>query len=122
MNSMYAIFFAALLAVALAVANIFLKLAAGGGQQSALELYTNNIGKISIALFFYFGVFLVYPLLLKHFPLNVIFPIYTGLTILFVTIAGVLMFEEKFALHQLVGVGLLIAGIVLISWTKSAIL
>lgn len=120
MNSLYAIFFAALLAIALAVANIFLKLAASGEQQSAIELYTNNVGKISIALFFYFGVFLVYPLLLKHFPLNVIFPVYTGLTILFVTFAGILMFEEKFAFHQLLGVGLLIAGIILISWTKSS--
>jgi small multidrug resistance pump len=118
MNSLYAIFFAALLAIALTIANIFLKLAASAGQQTVYELYTNNIGKISIALFFYFGVFLVYPLLLKYFPLNVIFPVYTGLTILFVTFAGAFLFQEKFALHQFVGIALLIIGIVLISWTS----
>ena len=118
MNSLYAIFFAALLAIALAVANVFLKLAANSGEHSALEMYSNNVGKIGIALFFYFGVFLIYPLLLKHFPLNVIFPVYTGLTILFVTLAGVLMFEEKFALHQFFGVSLLITSVALISWTS----
>ena len=115
MKSLYVICFAALLATALAIANVFLKLAAGTASQSAIELYTNNAGKIATALFFYFGVFLIYPLMLRHFPLNVLFPVYTGFTILFVTMAGAIIFDEKLLPHQYFGMALLIAGTFLIS-------
>ena len=115
MKSLSATFYAALLAFGLTIAHAFLKSAADGDHQSAIELYTQNIGKIGTALFFYFGVFLIYPVLLRYYPLNLFFPIYTGLTILFVAVAGNLFFDEKFTALQIAGMGFLIIGIALIS-------
>ncbi|NNC36694.1 MAG: hypothetical protein HKO02_04495 [Hyphomonadaceae bacterium] len=115
MKSLSAIACAALLAFALSVAHAILKSAADGPQQSAFELYTQNVGKIGVALIFYFSVFLIYPLFLRYFPLNLFFPIYTGLTILFVAIAGKMFFDENFSTIQILGMTFIVIGIALMS-------
>jgi small multidrug resistance pump len=116
MTNVYAIIVSALLALLLTASNILLKIASSSNTNSIIEMYISNAGKIFIALSIYFSVFLAYPYVLRFFPVSIIFPIYTGLAMLFVMISGGVFFSEKIHLTQYIGALLLISGIVLIAY------
>jgi small multidrug resistance pump len=116
MSNLYAFFVAALLALLLTVSHILLKITSTSSSNSAIDMYIDNAGKILIALVIYFGVFLIYPYVLRFFPISVIFPIYTGLTMLLVMISGSAFFGEKIQLIQYIGAVLLVSGIALITY------
>jgi len=114
-NNFHVIAGAGFLAVTLSIANILLKSAAAAGNSTGLEMYFQNYGKIGAALCLYTGVFFIYPLMLRIFPLNILFPVYTGLTILAVAISGILFFDEKLNLFQYLGLLFLVSGIFLMT-------
>ena len=99
------------LAVCLVVANILLRMIADNKSVSGLEMYLENPGKLLLALTLYFGVFLAYPMILKFYPMNIVFPVYTGLAVLLVTLAGACLFGENLHPIQYVGIALLVLSV-----------
>lgn len=119
MNNIYAILWAVILAVLLTTANILLKMISAANADSGLDMYLASPVKLLVAIALYFLVFLAYPYLLRFYPMNIIFPSYTGLTVLLVAASGAVFFGEKMGPSQLVGVALLVAGIVCITLNSS---
>ena len=64
----------------------------------------------------YIGSFLIYTFyIIKNFDLSYIFPIITGITQVFVIIAGVVIFKEQINAYAMGGIALIIIGIVLLN-------
>ena len=51
-----------------------------------------------------------YAAVLRRMDLSVAFPLYTGLTLLGVLTASIMLFGERLTLGQLVGIGLIVLG------------
>ncbi len=116
MKSAYALLVAFCLAFLLTVSNVLLKRISASNQQSVIEMYSHSFGKLVVALGIYFAVFLIYPYVLRYFPVSIVFPVYTGLAILMVMLAGVVFFGEKIQLLQCLGAAFLIIGIAFIAF------
>jgi len=71
--------------------------------------YTAAAMLIYVALFFY------YSQLLQRFAMSRLYPIYSGLSILFVYVFGTLLFRESFSFRGLVGTTLIIVGVLAIT-------
>lgn len=71
--------------------------------------------RVIAALFLYTIVFFVYTYLLKHFDLSALYPIYTALSVIGVSIVGIAFFGESASAIKILGGLLLVIGIVLIS-------
>lgn len=61
------------------------------------------------------GSFYFLTLALKHMPMGITYAAASGLGVVFVAIAGVVVFGQKLDLAAIVGLGLIIAGIVIIN-------
>lgn len=68
-----------------------------------------------LGLVMYGVAFVLYAYALKLFPLNVAHPILTSGAIAFVALSSHLLFKEDFSFYLLVGIGLIICGVSLIS-------
>lgn len=98
------------------LANILLK------KQSTLQLVTSEgflkgvwearLGLIGLAAFGLNAVF--YFLALKNLKLNVAYPVMVGTTFVLVAIGSKIWFAEKFSSVQLIGYGLVMAGVLLV--------
>lgn len=71
--------------------------------------------RVGIALFLYALVFFAYAILLKHFDISILFPVYTALSIAGVSIVGILYFGEAFSLSKLLGLCTLLVGVAILS-------
>lgn len=69
-----------------------------------------------LGLFFYGLAFLLYAAALSRLPLNVAHPLLTSGAIALVALSSVLLFREPFFLSTLIGVMLIIAGVILITY------
>ena len=67
------------------------------------------------ALFLYALVFFVYSALLRHFDISTLYPLYTALSIIGVSVLGMALFGESVTSSKIVGLALMTAGIALIS-------
>ncbi len=74
------------------------------------------IFRVAIALLLYGIVFFVYLMSLKHFDISVLYPAYTALSIIGVSMVGIFYFGESVSLYKIIGLSLLIVGIWLISF------
>ena len=103
----------------LTTANILLKMVSAVETETGIEMYTASPIKLLISSGLFFGIFLLYPFVLRFYPISVVFPCYTGITVLLVMLSSALLFDEKIGLPQLAGSVLLVIGIALISYTKT---
>lgn len=72
--------------------------------------------KAMLGFIAYIGSFLIYTFyIIKNFDLSYIFPIITGITQVFVIIAGVVIFKEQINAYAMGGIALIIIGIVLLN-------
>ena len=71
--------------------------------------------RVGMALVLYGMVFGVYTLLLKYFDISQLYPIYTALSIIGVTMVGIAYFGENLSLPKIVGMIALLLGIGLMS-------
>ena len=71
--------------------------------------------RVGAALFLYALVFFVYTLLLKHFDISILYPAYTALSILGVTLVGIVYFGESYTFYKMFGMVLLVVGIGLVT-------
>ena len=73
-----------------------------------------------LGLGLYGGAFLFYALALTRLPLNMVHPVMTSGAIAVVALLSVLIFQERFLWTTAAGIGLVVAGIVLITSRSSA--
>jgi len=103
-------------AAILSLAQMFFKFVSmGQGEASIVKTYVDNVGYLIVALTLYFGCFLIYPAILKHYPLNVFFPISTAATLVLVSLVGWLVFKEPITVKIALGMGFLLIGTFLVS-------
>ena len=105
----------------LTTANILMKKVSAVETNTYIEMYTASPLKMLVASGLFFGVFLLIPFVLRFFPMTIVFPCYTGITMLLIMLAGTVIFDEKVALPQIAGSILLVIGIALISYTKTPV-
>ena len=99
------------LSVLLATSNALLRHASRLGDPLSMPraLYT------VVALSLYFGLFLYYSLLLERLSLSKLYPVYTGLSVVLVSLLGVAVFGDGWSLRTVVGVALIALGVMLVS-------
>ena len=71
--------------------------------------------RVASALSLYGLVFLAYTLLLRYYDISVLYPLYTTLSIIGVSLVGIFYFGESMTAYKLAGMTLLFIGIGLIS-------
>ncbi|HXU52319.1 MAG TPA: SMR family transporter [Casimicrobiaceae bacterium] len=99
------------LALVLTTAHALLKWASQKPHATFVELLTSQGAVVGVALALYGGVFLWYLHALRRFELAELFPVYTGLTLVFVACTGVLLFGERLSMMQIGGIGFIAAGV-----------
>lgn len=72
--------------------------------------------RVGFALFLYAVVFAVYAVLLRYFDISLLYPIYTGLSILGVSLVGVCFFGESLSIYKMLGLLMLLIGTSLMSF------
>ncbi len=109
-NTLLLIIAACSLAAVLTLSHALLRAAA---TQTPME-YPWAI-RVGTSLFLYGSVFFVYTMLLRHFDISVLYPIYTALSIIGVSLVGITFFGETLTVAKICGVILLVVGIGLVS-------
>lgn len=98
------------LAVVLTLSHALLRSAA-----SQVQMEYPWVIRVGGSLFFYGLVFFVYTVLLRYFDVSVLYPAYTALSIIGVSLVGMAFFGESFTVAKLLGLLLLVVGIGLVS-------
>jgi multidrug transporter EmrE-like cation transporter len=105
---------AAALALVLALSHAILKWVSRQPHAGFADLLARNGLPVAFALALYGGVFVWYLHALRTFDMAVLFPTYTGLTLILVALVGVAWFGESIALPQFAGIALIAAGVFLL--------
>jgi len=103
------------LSTLLAVTHTLLKWVATQGESGYLATLLAHWYFVALALALYGFIFFYYVFILKFTSISLLYPVYTGMSILFVLIAGRLFFDEQLAGLQQLGAVLVVFGIVLMS-------
>ncbi|MBS0321481.1 MAG: hypothetical protein JSR18_13135 [Proteobacteria bacterium] len=105
---------AAALSIVLTLSHAILKWVTRQPHTGFVDLLQSRGGWVLLALSLYGGVFLWYLDALRRFDMSVLFPVYTGLTLILVALVGVLAFGERLAWAQMLGVLLIVGGVFLL--------
>lgn len=115
-NNMRLVFDAILLASVLALTHVLMRtIGIRSSQQGFLEMLFSNWHLFLLAVSLYGFVFVYYTAALRYQKLALLYPLYTGLSVILVFGAGIYYFSESISFIQIVGCAFLILGIVLIS-------
>jgi small multidrug resistance pump len=106
-------FHAAVLAFLLSVSHGILKYASSKKHGSFIDLISSQWHLIILALSMYGIVFLYYLFILRSNPISSLYPIYTGLSIFFVSFMGYFIFNEPISTQNIVGIVLIITGVLI---------
>ncbi len=102
-----------LLAFLLASSHALLKWISVQAHSSYLQLLLEQWRYVFVSLALYGLVFFYYILVLRSSPVSTLYPVYTGLSVLLILLAGRFIFQESVTVWQVCGAGLILAGIVL---------
>ena len=108
-----------LLALTLSISHAVLKWVSIQQHSDYMQLLVAQWKMIFIALFLYGLVFFYYVFVLRSSPISSLYPIYTGLSVLFVMLLGSTIFGEPVTLMKSSGAALILTGIVLMGWGQS---
>ncbi|NQV69657.1 MAG: EamA family transporter [Pseudohongiella sp.] len=103
-----------ILAFMLASSHALMKWVSVQAHDNYLDLLLRQWPPILLSLFIYGIVFFYYILVLRSSPISTLYPIYTGLSVLFVLLVGTVLFKEAVSIWQIMGTALILSGIVLI--------
>ena len=106
-------FHAAVLAFLLSVSHGILKYASSKKHDSFIDLISSQWHLIILALSMYGIVFLYYLFILRSNPISSLYPIYTGLSIFFVSFMGYFIFNEPISTQNIIGIVLIITGVLI---------
>ncbi len=108
------LFHALLMATILAASHATLKWVAEREYDNYWQLLLNEWKGVLLALSAYGFIFFYYVFVLRSAAVSLLYPVYTGLSVLFVVILGRWMFDETVGTTQWIGAAFLLLGIVLI--------
>ena len=106
-------FHTVVLAFLLSVSHGILKYASSKKHDSFIDLISSQWHLIILALSMYGIVFLYYLFILRSNPISSLYPIYTGLSIFFVSFMGYFIFNEPISTQNIVGIVLIITGVLI---------
>ncbi len=101
-----------LLAALLAFSHGLLKWVSAQSHENYFDLLLEHWTYVLFALSIYGLVFFYYIFVLRSVPISSLYPIYTGLSVLFVMLIGRFLFNEMVSFYQIAGTALILAGIV----------
>lgn len=104
---------AVFLAVLLAFSHALMKWVAARSHSGYLHSLVDHWLVMTSAIALYVFIFFYYNYILRVIPLSILYPVYTGLSILFVVLVGSLWFEETIGRIQLLGCILITSGVIL---------
>ena len=108
------LFHAVFLSILLAVSHSLLKWVSDQGQSGYLKNLLDHWYLVIFALAIYAFIFFYYIFVLKTTSISLLYPVYTGLSVVFVFVAGQLFFGEEPGAMQQLGAIFVICGIVLL--------
>lgn len=86
----------------------------------ASEGFTNLIPSLIVAVGY--GVaFYFLSLVLKTIPVGIAYAIWSGLGIVLISVIGLVLFQQKLDLAAIIGMGLIIAGVLVINLFSSSV-
>lgn len=104
---------AATLATLLATSHAVLKWVSVQAQDSYGQLLLTQWKGVLLALSLYGFIFFYYIVVLRSSPVSILYPVYTGLSVLLVLLVGHFVFSEPISQAQILGAGFVLIGIVL---------
>lgn len=109
---------ALVLATLLASSHGLLKWVSSQPHDNYIQMLLANWKAVFAALSVYGFIFFYYILVLRSSPVSILYPVYTGLSVLFVLLIGRLVFSEPLTSVQVFGAALVLAGIILMGSGK----
>jgi small multidrug resistance pump len=106
---------ALLLAALLTLSHGLLKWVSSHQSESFMQSLMNYWWAVGLALALYAFIFFYYIYVLRSVPIGYLYPVYTGLSIVFVFAMGVFLFDETVSISQLVGGTLILSGVALVT-------
>lgn len=103
------------LSVLIVIAHGLFKWVAQHPAESYLSLWLTYWPVLLVSIVLYFFVFFYYAHLLKTTQITLLYPIYTGLSIVILLLVGKAVFNETVSLIQVAGCFLIITGIFCVS-------
>lgn len=104
---------AVLLATLLASSHGLLKWVSSQPHETPIQMLLQHWKAVFAALALYGFIFFYYILVLRSSPVSLLYPVYTGLSVLLVLLMGRLVFSEPLTSVQVFGAGFVLIGIVL---------
>ncbi len=104
---------AAILATLLAASHALLKWVSVQAHDNYIQLLLSQWKGVLLALSIYGFIFFYYIIILRSSPVSILYPVYTGLSVLLVLLAGRFIFSEPINLAQMLGAGFILTGIIL---------
>lgn len=104
---------ALILASLLAGSHALLKWVSVQPNNGYIDMLFNHWKGVFAALALYGFIFFYYIVVLRSSPVSILYPVYTGLSVLFVLLVGRFVFSEPLTSIQVLGAGFVLAGIVL---------
>lgn len=102
-----------LLAFLLAFSHGIMKWVSVQAHASYLQLLLTQWRFVFLGLTIYGLVLFYYILVLRSAPVSALYPVYTGLSVLFVMLIGRWFFNEPISIYQVSGAAFILAGIAL---------
>lgn len=116
--TIYALLNALFLAILLSFSHGLLKWVSTHGGEGHWQAIARHWWVLGGAMSVYVFIFFYYTYVLRQVSLNILYPVYTGLSIVLVFAMGVVMFKEPYSWQNVAGCILIIAGIFLVSGTR----
>lgn len=112
---------ASLLALLLASSHALLKWVSMQAHDNYLQLLLTQWKGIVVSLGIYGFVFFYYIVVLRSSPVSTLYPVYTGMSVLLVLLAGRLLFAEPVSGLQVLGASFILVGIFLMGANQQAL-
>lgn len=104
---------ATILATLLATSHAVLKWVSVQAHDNYGHLLLSEWKGVLLALSLYGFIFFYYIVVLRSSPVTILYPVYTGLSVLLVLLVGHIVFSEPISPAQILGAGFVLIGIVL---------
>ena len=109
---------ALILATLLASSHGILKWVSVQPHENYVQMMLQQWKAVFAALALYGFIFFYYIVVLRSSPVSILYPVYTGLSVLFVLLVGRFAFSEPLSTAQMMGAACILAGIILMGSGK----
>jgi small multidrug resistance pump len=110
---------ALLLAILLASSHAILKWVSIQAHQDYSQLIYEQWKAVLLSLIIYGLVFFYYIVVLRSSPISLLYPVYTGMSVVMIMAMGRLYFDEPFGIYQYAGTMCILIGILLIGTSSN---